>query len=723
MIKYLEKFQQFDLLTVHNQLSLGILKSGHVVLLYLGKRLGTEDLSYITKEIQRASYLADTDHTKDFKLEQYPLVWPTYGNPDMRTPAIHLQYPNGSRISDFRYKRHDIYPGKKKIAGLPASFGRRQVETLDLFLEDALTNVQVKVSISAFEAFDVFTQHIEIINRSIGKLAIERVMSLNLDFLRDDFDLMTLSGAWGRETHIKRNALKQGFQGIDSKRGASGHGQNPFMALLDKNTSEDQGKVYAVDLVYSGNFLAQAEVDMHQNTRLQIGIDPFDFHWQLDPDETFYSPEAVIVFAEAGLNQMSQRFHRFFEQCLIAPFHAEKTRPIILNNWEATYFNFNKELLLDLASKAQSVGIELFVLDDGWFGRRDGADSSLGDWVPYQEKIGGTLTELIQEINSIGLDFGLWVEPEMVSEKSRLFEEHPDWIIAVPNRIPQQVRDQYVLDISRKEVQDHLVEVLDELLTANNIRLLKWDMNRNVTDSYSRALTQERQQELGHRYILGLYRILDKITKKHPDVWIESCAGGGGRFDAGMLYYTPQIWTSDDTDAVERLQIQKGTAMVYPPSALSCHVSAVPNHQVGRITSIETRGIVAMQGILGYELNLLETTAEENQTIKEQIAYYKKYREIFQFGQLSVLPTYEQENATAWMKEKAGLVVVSYVQTLAKPNTVPKRLRLSGLIKEADYLLEGTKDSFKGSELMEIGLPLARPAIDYFAQQWVLRKQ
>lgn len=721
MIHFQEDIKQFDLISKNSQLSLGVLPSGHLSLYYFGKRLGSVNLSYIVNEIKRASYLADTDCIKDFKLEQIPLVYPAYGNPDLRTPAFQLQFNDGSRLSDLRYLRHHI-SNKKVIKGLPTTM-HKDAESLIIELWDEAVQVKVSLIISVFSDYDTFTQHIVIENKGDKILTIQQCMSINFDFLSDEYDLLTLGGAWGRETHINRRSLVQGIQGVDSKRGASGHGQNPFIALLEKETDDYHGQVYSFNLIYSGNFSALAEVDMHQNSRVQLGISPFEFSWDLSENQSFSTPEAVMIYAENGLNQMTQRYHHFYTECLVSKNFAKKNRPILMNNWEATYFDFDKEKIIKLAKEGANLGMELFVLDDGWFGHRDGDQSSLGDWSPYERKLGGSLQELIKQINNLGLEFGLWLEPEMVSPDSDLYKAHPDWIIHVPNRQPQQVRNQYVLDLSKKEVQDYLIETIINLLNEHEIDYIKWDMNRNITDSGSTNLSPQNQLELGHRYILGLYRILEEVTTAFPEVLLESCAGGGGRFDPGMLAYSPQIWTSDDTDAIERLKIQQGTALIYPQASMSCHVSAVPNHQVGRITELKTRGIVAQQGNFGYELNLLELSAHEKKEIKKQIDKYKEMRKTMQFGRFSRLKVYDSENEFAWSQEDGKQIIVSHITIQAKSNTIPKRLKLVNLIPNARYNLIGHEKIYLGSELMAIGLSLPKATHDYFSSQWIIKKQ
>ena len=713
--------QTIHLTTKNTQLSLLVLDSGHLLLGYFGKKIGEVSLAYVVEEIQRASYMADTDGIKDFKLEQLPNLYPAFGNPDLRTPAHLERDASGSAIADFRYKSHSFSNEKKPLKELPYCQSQEDVTTLTIILEDALTKNELAITLSAFEKQDVFTQSVCYHNHSEATIQIENMQSLSLDFLSDRFDLITLNGAWGRETKINRRPLVQGIQGVDSKRGASGHGQNPFIALVDPQTNDEQVTAIACSLLYSGNFQASAEVDMHQNTRLQIGINPFQFSWELVSGDSFTTPEAVFFYTDQGLNTLSQTFHRFYQNCLLRGPWAKKSRPVLLNSWETFYFDFNREKLEKLAEKAKEIGIECFVVDDGWFSKRADSSSSLGDWVPNEAKLGGSLTDVIQSIHQKKMLFGLWLEPEMVSPDSDLYRNHPDWIIQSPGRTPQLIREQYVLDLSLKEVQDHLIVVLTTLLKTYKIDYIKWDMNRNMTDLWSGGLPANRQNELAHRYILGLYRILEEVTQAFPHVLFESCAGGGGRFDPGMLYYMPQTWTSDDSDAISRLSIQEGTSFVYPPVAMSCHVSAVPNHQLGRMTSLNTRTTVAQQGNFGYELDLNQLSKSEEDELKQQIVSYKKERETLQFGIHYRLSPYDK-NQVAWQKknEKTGDIIVSHVTILVQPNTVQKRLKLEGLNPQASYSFENTVRT--GSELMEIGLMIPRPSHDFYASQWFLKK-
>ncbi|GEK05603.1 alpha-galactosidase [Schleiferilactobacillus harbinensis] len=715
--------QQFDLVTTRSQMTLGVMASGHLVCLYLGPRLASRvSFKNLLTDLNHASYLADTDGVRNFRLEQLPLAYPTFGNPDLREPALVVADETGSRITDLRFDHLETYPHKPAITGLPSARWDEQTRTWAFVLKDEQLHLQVTLVISADEDHDVFSQHVIYTNQGSHGLTIERAFSFNWDFLSDQYQMLNLTGAWSRENHLQWTPLKQGFQGVDSKRGASGHGQNPFIALAAPGTTWDHGQVIGVNLVYSGNFIAQANVDMHQNTRLQIGINPFNFSWQLNAHRTFKTPEATIVIAEHGLNELSARYQRFYQDNLMRSAIAKTPRPVVINNWEATYFNFNKQSLLTLAKKAKQVGAEMFVLDDGWFGQRNNDTSSLGDWVPNTKKLGGSLTALIKEINQLGLRFGLWVEPEMVSPNSDLYRRHPNWIVADEKHQPQLTRSQYVLDMSRSDVQDYLIYTLDTLLTENNIEYLKWDMNRNITDAYTQTVPPRRQGEFEHRYMLGLYRVLKALVTKHPRLLIEGCAGGGGRFDAGMLAYCSAIWTSDDTDAIARLPIQEGTGLLYPAAAMSAHVSAVPNEQIGRKTPLTTRGIVAEQGCLGYELDLTKLTAAELAAIQAQIASYKKLRWILQFGQLIRLPVADPGNQWAWLKKTADQIIVDRVTVLVQPNTVEKRQRLTGLPANALYFEQQTQRTYAADFLMQVGLPVDRPTGDFFSQRWILSR-
>lgn len=716
----------FHLKTKKTSYILKVLESSHLSHLYWGRRINSNNLDYLLEEQLWGSFLANTDNIGTFQLEATSQEYPGYGSTDLRSPAIEIKFKDGTTATDFRYDGHKIYKGKSFLKGLPSTYVENddEAETLEIYLRDELKNVKVILTYNVFEEFNAITRSVKVINESEDNVNVLRALSSSIDFKEDDFDFIHLSGAWARERHIVRTPLRSGMQSIESRRGASSHAQNPFMALARKGTDEQRGDVYGFSLVYSGNFLVDVEVDMYYNTRAQIGINPFDFNWLLEKGGEFQTPEAVLVYSPDGLTGMSHIYNNLYGKRLCRGKYRDKVRPILINNWEATYFDFNETNIKEIAKEASNLGIELFVLDDGWFGNRDDDTTSLGDWFVNEEKIKGGLGKLSKEINEMGLQFGLWFEPEMISPKSELYKKHPDWCIHIPGRNRSTAREQLILDLSREEVCDYIIETVSNVLKNASISYVKWDMNRNMSEIGSIGLPPERQRETAHRYMLGLYRILEEITTKFPDILFESCSGGGGRFDPGMLYYMPQTWTSDDTDAIERLKIQFGTSLVYPSAAMGCHVSAVPNHQVGRITPIQTRGVVAMAGNFGYELDITKLTKEEKDEIKDQVKIYKEIRETVQFGDTFRLLSPFESNEVAWMnisKDK-GEVVVSYVKQYAEPNKWNKPLRLTGLDEEAKYKIVGEDTILGGDELMNIGLIIPKLEGDYAAKQWILRK-
>ena len=613
---------------------LKVLDSGHLAHLYWGRRLRSTNLDYVIRSRNWGSFLANTDNKENFMLEAIPQEYPGYGATDLRSPAVELQFSDGTSATDFRYVSHKIYQGKNKLEGLPATYTENDEEatTLEIVLKDTLKPVEIVLTYSVFKEFDAITRNVKVRNMGQEDVKILRVLSASVDFNDDNFDMIQLSGSWARERHFVRQPLRSGSQSIESRRGASSHAQNPFMALARKDTTETKGDIYGFSFVYSGNFLANVEVDMFYNSRVQIGINPFDFSWLLKENEEFQSPESVLVYSPNGMTGMSHIYHNLYGKRLARGEHRDKIRPILINNWEATYFDFNETSIKNIAKEASNLGMELFVLDDGWFGKRNNDDCSLGDWFVNEDKIKGGLGKLSKEINDMGLQFGLWFEPEMVCPVSELYEKHPDWCIHIPGRTRSEARMQLILDLSRDDVCDYIIETLSKVLSSASISYVKWDMNRNMTEIGSAKLPPERQRELPHRYMLGLYRIMEELTTAFPHILFESCSGGGGRFDPGMLYYMPQTWTSDNTDAIERLKIQYGTSLVYPNVSMGCHVSAIPNHQVHRMTPLNTRGVVAMSGNFGYELDITKLSDEEKEMIKEQIKNYKEIRETIQFG-------------------------------------------------------------------------------------------
>lgn len=716
----------FHIKTSKTSYVMRVLETGHLINLYWGRKINSNKIDYVVKKRPCGSFLADLDNIDALHLEVIPQEYPSYGNPDLRSPAVQIKLENGTTVTDFRYHSHEIYNGKKALKGLPATYveNEDEAETLEITLKDELSGLRVVLSYTVFKNYDAITRSCRIINDSKEEVDVLRALSANVDFRHSDFDLIQLSGSWARERHIIRTPLRSGGQCVESRRGASSHAQNPFIALVSKDTTEDNGEVYGFNLIYSGNFLANVEVDMHNNARTQIGINPFDFTWNLEAGQEFQTPEVVMVYSPNGLTGMSHIYHDLYRERLCRGAHRDKERPILINNWEATYFDFNEEKIKDIAKESSKLGIELFVLDDGWFGKRNNDDCSLGDWFVNEEKLKGGLNSLATDINKMGMKFGLWFEPEMISPKSKLYEEHPDWCIHIDGRLRSEARKQLILDLSRDEVCDAVIKMLTNVLKSAPIEYVKWDMNRNMTEIGSPAWPAKKQKEVAHRYMLGLYKILENLTANFPNILFESCSGGGGRFDGGMLYYMPQTWTSDDTDAIERLKIQEGTSLVYPTITMGSHVSAVPNHQVHRITPLHTRGVVAMAGSFGYELDVTKMTDEEKEEVKSQVEIYKGIRKTVQFGDLYRLKSAFDSNECAWMnisKDKNNLVV-SYVKKYAEANVLPKRLKLKALYENSLYEVIETGEVFGGDELMYIGLEIGELNGDYQARSWTLRK-
>ena len=570
----------------------------------------------------------------------------------------------------------------------------------------SLTGAKLILLYTIFSKGSAIARSAYICNEGEKVLHLQTMMSLNLDLPDKDYVWMQLSGAWSRERYVKNRILEQGITAIDSMRGNSSHEHNPFMVLKRPNAGETSGEVIGFSLIYSGNFRMQAEVDTHDVTRITVGINPDRFDWKLEPGEEFQTPEAVMVYSDQGLNKMSQTFHRLYAKRLARGYWRDRPRPILNNNWEATYFNFTEDRLVQIASKAKECGVELFVLDDGWFGQRNDDHAGLGDWVANPERLPNGIKGLSERIEAMGIKFGLWFEPEMTNKDSDLYRAHPDWILHTPGRNASHGRYQYVLDFSRKEVVEYIYEMMAKILSEAKVSYIKWDMNRSITECYSVALPADRQGEVFHRYILGVYDLYERLTSEFPEVLFESCSSGGGRFDPGMLYYAPQGWTSDDSDAIERLKIQYGTSLCYPISSMGSHVSVIPNHQVFRKTPLHTRANVAYFGTFGYELDLNSLKEEEIAEVKEQIIFMKKYRKLFQFGDFYRLKSPFEGNETIWMvvSEDKKTAIVGYYRTLNGVNQAYSRIKLQGL--DPDMLYENilNKTENYGDELMNFGL-------------------
>ncbi|MFD1773972.1 alpha-galactosidase [Paenibacillus rhizophilus] len=703
-----------------------VIRDGYLAHLYWGKRVhsyrGSNKIIFMERGFSPNPDASD----RTFSLDTLPQEYPAYGNGDFRIPAYQIQLDNGSIVTDLRYKKHRMYKGKPKLKGLPSTYVEddNEAETLEIIMEDRMLGLTATLAYSLYADRDVITRSVQFDNQGSQNLKILRALSTSVDFRDDEFELITLYGAHINEKNIERRRIVPGIQMVDSCRGASSPQQAPFLALVRKGTDEDQGEVYAFNLVYSGNFTAQVQVDPYRNTRVSIGINPFDFSWLLEPGETFQTPEVILVYTAKGLGDMSRIYHDLYSKRLCRVPFRDRVRPILINNWEATYFDFDAEKIEQIANEANQLGIELFVLDDGWFGKRDDSKSSLGDWVVNQRKLPNGLADLANRVRNLGMEFGLWFEPEMVSIDSELYRTHPDWCLQVPDRPHTLGRNQLVLDLSRQDVCDYVIKALSDILSDAPITYVKWDMNRHMTDIGSMALSPERQRETAHRYILGLYKIMEEITARFPNILFESCSSGGGRFDAGMLYYMPQIWTSDNTDAICRLKIQYGTSLVYPPITMGAHVSSVPNHQVGRMTPLETRGYVAMSGNLGYELDLTKLTEEEKEAVKEQIALYKEIRPLIQFGRFYRIFNPFDGNEAAWnfVSEDQSEAAAYYFKVLSQPAAPLRTIKFKGL--HPDYVYENVESGelFGGDELMNVGITLSTIKQDFSSMFWRFKK-
>ena len=672
----------------------------HLLCLYWGARIPDHSLAYCPEDFTSVA---------SFDLPALRLPWdlPCRGSGWYGTPAVSVLNNHGDDITDLRVVSFRIAAGKPALPGLPALYteSAEEADTLTILLEDSLTGLQVEASYTVFSSSGAIARSLNIRNAGSSSLRLRALQSASVPLWESGLDLVHLKGAWARERAVIRTPSGEGEYRISSARGASGHEENPFLALCERNADEFSGRVWAVSLVYSGSFQASCTVDNAGHTRLSIGMNPEVFSWLLNPGESFQSPEAVLVFSDAGLNGMSQQYHALYRSRLARGYWRDRSRPVLINNWEGTYFRFTEKRLLAIAEKAKAIGVELFVLDDGWFGRRNSDNCSLGDWTVNRRKLPSGLSGLSEKMNLLGLRFGLWFEPEMVSPDSRLYRAHPDWCLHVPGRRRTEARNQLILDLSRAEVQDYIISSVSAILSSASIDYVKWDMNRNMTEAFSEALPSERRLETQHRYMLGLYRVLESITAAFPRVLFESCSGGGGRFDPGMLFYMPQTWTSDDTDAAERLKLQYGTSFVYPASSMGAHVSAVPNHQTGRVTSLRMRGDVALAGNFGFELDLTKMTPEELREAASLVSRVKSFRDLTRTGTFWRLLSPFEGRETAWSfvsVDRTEILLCVY-RTLSVPNAAPLRIRLRGLDSSLRYKTEDGA-VYCGSVLMNYGL-------------------
>jgi alpha-galactosidase len=707
--------QQLHLYNDRLSYILAVRENGALGLLHVGPPLAT-GRSY--RHLARVPF-----HGFSNRIDSVRLEVPTEGSGDYRIPGLVAKHPDGSTVLDLVYAGHAIRPGKPPLSDLPATYVEHDAEadTVEVTLRDRVSGVEVVAAYTVFRDHAAIARSVRVRNEGPAPIELRTLMSASLDLADNGWRLTTLSGTWARERDVVTRDLVPGRQSVGSLRGASGHQHNPFLCLHRPAATEEAGEALGLSLVYSGNFLAEVEVDELNTVRARIGIHPEGFGWRLETGAELQAPEAVIAWSGAGIGGLSDTFHRLYRERLARGTWRDRPRPVVLNNWEATYFDFDEARLLSIATAARDLGVEVFVLDDGWFGRRDDDTTSLGDWFVDRRKLPSGIDGLARKVTELGIGFGLWIEPEMISERSELFAAHPEWTIGVPGRPRTERRNQYVLDLSRPEVVDHLFRALSDVLGSAPISYLKWDMNRNITEPFTASLPPERQGEFFHRYMLGVYQLYRRLTGAFPDILFESCAGGGGRFDPGLLAWAPQGWASDDTDAIERLRIQWGTSLVYPISAIGAHVAAVPNHQVGRVTPLATRAAVAFFGAFGYELDPTALTDQERAQVAAQIAWFKERRGVLQYGRFLRLrsPFEGDRNETAWMTVDPDTrhAIVGWYRTLSRPSPGPKQLRLRGLDVARTYrvsvwpamddTLSRVNTSVRGGDdLMAVGLLL-----------------
>lgn len=702
----------FKLDTEKSSYIIRIADEGFLTHLYYGAKISDTDVSYVLPNFGNASFSAEIANPvgRSYTLDTLPQEYPCNGTGDFRASALSLRGESGSSATDIRYVSHKICSGKPAIPGLPATYANCEsdCDTLEITAEDSLIGARVTLFYSVFPKYDALARSTKVENISGGAVDIERVFSGAYDFSNMNYDFVSLWGAWAKERHVTRHPLAHGTQSIASKRGSSSHNHNPFAALASRNSGEEYGEVFGFSLIYSGNFSMECEVDTFENTRMLVGINPVDFGWHLDSEEAFYAPEVISVFSDEGMGGMSRRFHKLYRHNLCrGPWKTEK-RPILVNNWEATYFGFDDDKLVAIAKDAAELGIEMLVMDDGWFGCRNDDHTSLGDWFVNENKLKGGLKPLADRVNALGIKFGIWFEPEMISPDSELYRLHPDWCLHVAGRYKSIGRHQYVIDMSRCDVRDNIFEQMKAILSSANIEYVKWDFNRNLTEAGSLLLDSVHQKEIFHRYVLGVYELLERLLEEFPNLLLEGCSGGGGRFDPGMLYYSPQYWTSDNTDAIDRCLIQWGTTYVYPPSSMSAHVSAVPNHQTGRRTSFKTRGDVAMAGAFGYELDLNKLSEDDRNEVKRQVADYHKYYNVVQNGDYyRLINPFEDQTKCAWAyisEDKSEVLLTMVIIRTERHKQI--FVRLTGVDANKKYKDEATGQIYSGDTLINLGLNL-----------------
>ena len=717
-ITFNETTRIFTLTTAHTTYQMQADAQGYLLHLYYGARTAGEMdylLNYGDRGFSGNPNSAGNDRT--YSLDALPQEYPSLGTGDFRNYALNIENADGSQCCNPVYITHEIEAGKYTLKGLPfVRAEENEAETLKIILEDPVTKVELHLLYGVLEKEDIITRSVIIKNAGKAPVTVKKAQSACLDFLHGDYDLIKFYGRHAMERNMERMPVSHESTRIGSRRGTSSHQYNPGVILAGKNTNEDSGSCYGMLFVYSGNFLVEAEKDQYDQTRIQMGLTDELFAYPLEAGAEFTAPEVILSYTNKGLSRLSQQYHHCIMNHICQGKYVHANRPVLINSWEAAYFDFTGDTIVELAKEAKALGIDMVVMDDGWFGKRNDDNSSLGDWYVNEEKLGGTLTKLIERVNAEGVKFGIWIEPEMVSEDSDLYREHPEWAITIPGRKPVRSRNQLVLDFSRKEVRDEIFKRICAVLDQGNVEYIKWDMNRSLADIYAPNVTYD--------YVLGVYDFLEKLTNRYPDILIEGCSGGGGRFDAGMLYYTPQIWCSDNTDAINRTRIQYGTSFFYPVAAMGSHVSAVPNHQTGRVTSMHTRGVAAMSGTFGYELNPALLNAKEKAEIRAQLAQYREYQELIREGDYYRLSNPFQDNFAAWMvvSDDRSKALVSVIRLTAEANPPAAYVTLKGMEEDAFYRDKTTGKVYPGAALMEAGILLPAAVSEYEAYQIELER-
>ena len=717
-ITFNETTRIFTLTTAHTTYQMQADAQGYLLHLYYGARTAGEMdylLNYGDRGFSGNPNSAGSDRT--YSLDALPQEYPSLGTGDFRNYALNIENADGSQCCNPVYITYEIAAGKYNLKGLPfVRAEENEAETLKIILEDPVTKVELHLLYGVLEKEDIITRSVIIKNAGKAPVTVKKAQSACLDFLHGDYDLIKFYGRHAMERNMERMPVSHESTRIGSRRGTSSHQYNPGVILAGKNTNEDSGSCYGMLFVYSGNFLVEAEKDQYDQTRIQMGLTDELFAYPLEAGAEFIAPEVILSYTNKGLSRLSQQYHHCIMNHICQGKYVHANRPVLINSWEAAYFDFTGDTIVELAKEAKALGIDMVVMDDGWFGKRNDDNSSLGDWYVNEEKLGGTLTKLIERVNAEGVKFGIWIEPEMVSEDSDLYREHPEWAITIPGRKPVRSRNQLVLDFSRKEVRDEIFKRICAVLDQGNVEYIKWDMNRSLADIYAPNVTYD--------YVLGVYDFLEKLTNRYPDILIEGCSGGGGRFDAGMLYYTPQIWCSDNTDAINRTRIQYGTSFFYPVAAMGSHVSAVPNHQTGRVTSMHTRGVAAMSGTFGYELNPALLNAKEKAEIRAQLAQYREYQELIREGDYYRLSNPFQDNFAAWMvvSDDRSKALVSVIRLTAEANPPAAYVTLKGMEEDAFYREKTTGKVYPGAALMEAGILLPAAVSEYEAYQIELER-